>query len=129
MATDDFFRARVDQMIDFRHPLAILAGRMPWGQMESVLAPAFARKSRAGQVMPGCDLFGMTLEIAGAGISAAGRPRLLIRLMAALPYLKLLLSTAIMGDSLRPIRVSSWLGRLDKFCRADSLLLAVIEDE
>lgn len=29
MATDDFFRARLDQMIDLHHPLAVLAGRMP----------------------------------------------------------------------------------------------------
>ena len=29
MATDDFFRARLDQMIDLRHPLAVLAGRLP----------------------------------------------------------------------------------------------------
>ncbi len=88
MATDDFFRARLDQMIDLRHPLAVLAGRMPWAQIESALAPAFARKSRSGQVVPGNDLFGTTLEIAGAGVSAAGRPRLPIRLMAALLYLK-----------------------------------------
>jgi hypothetical protein len=40
--------------------------------------------------MPGNDLFGTTLEIAGAGagVSAAGQPRLPIRLMAALLYLK-----------------------------------------
>jgi len=29
MVTDDFFRARLDQMIDLRHPLAVLASRMP----------------------------------------------------------------------------------------------------
>ena len=29
MATDDFFRARLDQMIDLRHPLGDLARRMP----------------------------------------------------------------------------------------------------
>ena len=88
MATDDFFRARLDQMIDLRHPLVVLAGRLPWGQIEAALAPAFARKHRAGKVMLGSDLFGTTLEIAGAGVSAAGRPRLPIRLMAALLYLK-----------------------------------------
>ena len=27
-ATEDFFRARLDQMIDLRHPLALLASRM-----------------------------------------------------------------------------------------------------
>ena len=28
MATDDFFRARIEQMIDLSHPLAVLAQRM-----------------------------------------------------------------------------------------------------
>jgi IS5 family transposase len=88
MATDDFFRARLDQMIDMRHPLAVLANRMPWAQIESALAPAFARKNRQGQAVAGSDLFGTSLQIAGAGLSAAGRPRLPIRLMAALLYLK-----------------------------------------
>jgi IS5 family transposase len=88
MATDDFFRARLDQMIDLRHPLAVLAGRMPWSQVETALAPNFARKNRQGQVIERSDLFGTTLEIAGGGLSAAGRPRLSIRLMAALLYLK-----------------------------------------
>ena len=27
MSTPDFFRARLDQMIDLRHPLAVLASR------------------------------------------------------------------------------------------------------
>ena len=88
MATDDFFRARLDQMIDLRHPLAVLANRMPWAQIEATLSPAFARRDRAGKAIAGNDLFGTTLEIAGAGVSAAGRPRLPIRLMAALLYLK-----------------------------------------
>ena len=88
MATDDFFRARLDQMIDLRHPLAVLANRLPWAQIESVLAPAFARRNRQGQAIANSDLFGTSLQIAGAGISAAGRPRVPIRLMAALLYLK-----------------------------------------
>jgi hypothetical protein len=28
--TDVFFRNRLDQMIDLRHPLAVLANRIPW---------------------------------------------------------------------------------------------------
>ena len=36
----------------------------------------------------GLGLFGPTLELAGAGVSPAGRPRLPIRLMASLLYLK-----------------------------------------
>ncbi len=88
MQTDDFFRSRLDQMIDLRHPLAVLANRMPWAQLERVLAPAFERRNRSVQAVEGCDLFGPTLAMAGGGVSAAGRPRLPIRLMAALLYLK-----------------------------------------
>jgi transposase, IS5 family len=36
--TDDFFRNRLDQMIDLRHPLAVLANRMPWQEIEVSLA-------------------------------------------------------------------------------------------
>lgn len=86
--TDDFFRARLEHMIDLKHPLAVLASRLPWEQLESTLAPAFARKTRDGKVIAGSDLFGAAIEIAGSGQSAAGRPRLSIRLMASLLYLK-----------------------------------------
>lgn len=88
MSMDDFFRSRLDQMIDLRHPLVALAGRIPWSQIETALAPAFERQSRPGEEAEVLDLFDPTLAIGGAGISAAGRPRLPIRLMAALLYLK-----------------------------------------
>jgi IS5 family transposase len=88
MATDDFFRARLDQMIDLRHPLAVLATRMPWSDIEAALAPAFAHRDRKGRPLEGADMFGPTLTVAGAGVSNAGRPRLPIRLMVALLYLK-----------------------------------------
>jgi transposase, IS5 family len=88
MATDDFFRARLDSMIDLRHPLAVLATRMPWAEIEALLAPAFAHKDRAGKTLDGADLFGPTAELVGAGASARGRRRLPIRLMVALLYLK-----------------------------------------
>jgi IS5 family transposase len=61
---------------------------MLWAQIESALAPAFARRNRQGQVVAGSDLFGTSMQIAGAGLSAAGRLRVPIRLMAALLYLK-----------------------------------------
>ena len=37
-STDDFFRSRLDHMIDLRHPLAVLASRMPWQEIEASLA-------------------------------------------------------------------------------------------
>ena len=88
MATDDFFRARLDQMIDLRHPLAVLANRMPWSQIEDALAPVLAHRNRLGSLTEGLDLFGPTTQLAGAGVSAAGRPRLPVRLMVSLLYLK-----------------------------------------
>jgi transposase, IS5 family len=88
MSTDDFFRARLDQMVDLSHPLAVLATRMQWDEIEKSLAPAFSHKDRAGRVVEGADLFGTTLQLAGAGVSNRGRPRLAVRLMVALLYLK-----------------------------------------
>ena len=88
MATDDFFRSRLDQMIDLSHPLAVLSRRMPWAQIEAALAPSFTRSARPSKTVTGLDLFGTTPELAGAGANAAGRLRLHIRLMAALLYLK-----------------------------------------
>ena len=39
--TEDFFRARLEQMIDLKHPLAVLANRMRWDQIETALVPVF----------------------------------------------------------------------------------------
>ena len=69
-------------------PLAVLATRMPWQQIEASVAPLLARKDRRGRSIEGADLFGPTLQVVGAGVSAAGRPRLAIRLMVSLLYLK-----------------------------------------
>ena len=88
MSTEDLFRTRLDGMIDLRHPLAILATRMPWDVIEAALAPVLAHKDRAGRAVEGADLFGPTVSVAGAGVSPAGRPRLPVRLMVSLLYLK-----------------------------------------
>lgn len=84
--TPDFFRPRLVEMIDLRHPLAVLASRLPWAQIEAALAPRFARRERAGRVLEHNDLFGPSLQV--AGVAAASRPRLALRLMASLLYLK-----------------------------------------
>ena len=83
MTTPDFFRARLDAMIDLRHPLAVLATRMPWAEIESAL-PCFARQDRQGRRVEGLDLCGPTLQVAGAGTSPAGRRCPPIRLIVGL---------------------------------------------
>lgn len=88
MSTPDFFRSRLDQMIDLRHPLAVLATRMPWSSLESALAPCFARTDRPGEVREEEGLFGPQAQVVGAGVAAAGRPRLPMRLLLSLLYLK-----------------------------------------
>ena len=57
MPTDDFFRARLDQMIDLHHPLAVLANRLPWPAIEAALAPAFERKNRQGRMVEFSDIW------------------------------------------------------------------------
>jgi IS5 family transposase len=86
-ATDDFFRARIDHMIDLRHPLAVLSSRMPWQQIEASVSHLFMRKARVGVAMPDLDLFGEAPAVLGRK-SNAGRPRVPLRIMIALLYLK-----------------------------------------
>lgn len=62
---DDLFRSRLANQIDLRHPLAQLAGRMPWAALEDALAPTLPPDPAGG-----------------------GRPALPVRLMAGLLYLK-----------------------------------------
>ena len=58
--TEDFFRNRLDQLIDLRRPLAVLANRMPWQEIEASLAHRFARQVRSGKKIEGMDMFGPT---------------------------------------------------------------------
>jgi IS5 family transposase len=88
MTTPDFFAARIEQMIDKTQPLAVLASRLPWQEIEDALRPLLARKARAGTLVHSEDLLGTHTVTTGGGISAAGRRRLDVRLMASLLYLK-----------------------------------------
>jgi len=88
MSTPDFFRSRLDQMIDLRHPLAVLATRLPWASIEAAVAPRLAHQAKPAKRVVGQDLAGAFEGEFGGGISPAGRPRLPIRLMVSLLYLK-----------------------------------------
>jgi len=88
METSDFFRSRIDSMINLNDPLAVLAKRLPWELIEATVAAKFERQNRAGQSLDGADLFGPTAAVVGSRVNTAGRPKLPIRLMASLVYLK-----------------------------------------
>lgn len=51
-------------MIDLRHPLAVLATRMPWTQIETSLMPLLAHRDREGWAAADVDLFGPTVQLA-----------------------------------------------------------------
>ena len=86
-ATDDFFRARLDHMIDLRQPLVVLASHMPWQALEARVAQTFSRRAHTGEALPDLDLFGEQVQ-RSARPSNAGRPRVPLRVMIALLYLK-----------------------------------------
>ncbi len=88
MATDDFFRARLDAMIDLKHPLAVLSTRLPWAAIEAVVAPKLGRQTLPAKRLRGEDLLDAYDVEFGGVVNPAGRPRLPIRLMASLLYLK-----------------------------------------
>ena len=86
--TDEFFCNRLNQLIDLRHPLAVLANFMPWQEIKASPAHRFARQVRSGKRIEGMDMFGPTQALAGSGVSKVGRPRLPTRLIVSLLYLK-----------------------------------------
>ena len=88
MSPPDFFRSRLDAMIDLKHPLAVLATRLPSGTIETALTAYFDPQARPVKAVQVTDLLGERVVDFGGGVSAAGRPRLAIRLMASLLYLK-----------------------------------------
>lgn len=88
MSDLDFSHGRLEYMVDMRQPLAVLATRMPWDVIERRLEPLLTRPVRTGRHAVVQDLFGTSEQVRASGVSAAGRPRLPIRLMASLLYLK-----------------------------------------
>ena len=67
--TLDFFRGRLDSMIDLQLPLAVLGMRLPWAQIEADLAPTWQRQSRDGVLQQSlmADLFDLTRGGEGGG--------------------------------------------------------------
>jgi IS5 family transposase len=88
MSTSDFFRSRLDQMIDLRYPLAVLSTRLPWASIEAAVTPKRAHQVKPAKRLADVDLAGAFEGEFGGGISPAGRPRLPVRLMVSLLYLK-----------------------------------------
>ena len=86
MVNQDLYRQTLEEMVDPRHPLVVLAGLIPWDELEARVEPLIVRNLRSTRSVPQDDLFGSSLQI--AGVRGGGRPRLPTRLMLSLLYLK-----------------------------------------
>ncbi len=64
MANASFVRARLDTLIDARHPLATLAGRMPWSDIETIVEPIMGGLSTHGETVPPVRLLVALLYLA-----------------------------------------------------------------
>lgn len=86
MQTLDFFRARIDAMIDLRSPGGTGATPAVGGDRGRAGAQVL-RQDRPGEVVQRDDLVGpSTVVVLGGGRSNAGRPPLPVRLRASLLY-------------------------------------------
>src|SRR5262245_24616909 len=46
--SDDLFRARLDQIIDMKHELVQLAGKIDWSWIDGEIAPLYSENGRPG---------------------------------------------------------------------------------
>jgi IS5 family transposase len=60
-------------MIDLRHPLAVLATRLPWAVIEAAVAPKLARQALPATRKSGEDSLGAYAVEFGGGVSPAAR--------------------------------------------------------
>ncbi len=86
MVNQDLYRQTLEEMVDLRHPLGVLAGLIPWDELEARVEPLIVRNLRSARSVTQDDLFGSSLQI--AGVRGGGRPRLPTPLMLSLLYLK-----------------------------------------
>lgn len=58
----DFFRSRIDAMINLTDPLAVLATRLPWNQIETALAKKFEHETQTDQIIKAQDIDALERE-------------------------------------------------------------------
>ena len=68
---DDLFKARLDQIINMRHELVILAERIDWAWLDEQIAPYFSDQGRPGEpvrLMIGMFILKHTYALSDEGI-------------------------------------------------------------
>jgi IS5 family transposase len=52
VVNQDLYRQTLEEMVDPRHPLVVLAGRIPWDELEARIAPLIVRNLRSSRTVP-----------------------------------------------------------------------------
>ena len=47
--SNDLFRARLDQIINMKHELVVLGGKVDWDWIDGEIAPLYSENGRLGQ--------------------------------------------------------------------------------
>lgn len=84
MVNQGLYRQTLKEMVDPRHPLVVLAKRIPWDELEARIEPLLVRNLRSSRSVSQDDLFVPSPPI--AHVHGGGRPRLSTRLMLSLLY-------------------------------------------
>jgi hypothetical protein len=61
VANQDLYRQPLEEMVDPRHTLVVLARRIPWDELETRIEPLIIRNLRSSRSVPLDDLFGCSL--------------------------------------------------------------------
>jgi transposase, IS5 family len=88
MQAADFFRSRIDAMINLKTPWRCWQVGCRGVKSKRQCRRSLSEIITQGRYWKAQDMFGTTETVIGAGRSNAGRPKLPIRLMASLLYLK-----------------------------------------
>jgi IS5 family transposase len=51
--SNDLFRARLDQIINMKHELILLAGKIDWDWIDREIAPHYSENGRPGSIPSG----------------------------------------------------------------------------
>ena len=73
--SDDLFRARLDQIIDMKHELVQLAGKVDWDWIDGEIAPLYSENGRPGietRFMIGLLLLKHIYGLSDEGVCDAG---------------------------------------------------------
>ena len=75
-------------MINLNDPLAVLATRLPWSQIETAVAAKFEHQNRVGQVLQSEDMFENRFNVSDEELVVRWSENILWQYFSAMDYYK-----------------------------------------